>query len=353
MRTHARVMLTVLSLAAATLASSTPACAQEDDRALVVVTLPYLGDVARAVGGEHVTVEVLGPAGQDPHFVVPTPARAVVLGRADAFVETGLQLELWSERVLDLARNQQVRPGSVGHAYAATGIKPLGVPGNQTRAAGDIHPGGNPHVWLDPLNLRHVAANVERVLAAVRPARAADFARNREAFARRLEEAYYGPELLRVLGVSLLDRLRQSGRLLEFLASKQYQGQPLRALAGGWLGRALALEGMTLISYHQVWVYFQDAFGLRVVGTIEDKPGIPPSPAHLEHLQQVAAAEKTRVVVAAPFYPLSRAEGVAERIGGVAVVLPTQPGEAETKDLFDVFDTILSRLEQARAERTE
>ena len=329
------------------LAWGAPAAAQ--DKARVVTTLAYLGEVARKVGGERVTVEVLAPPGQDPHFIVPTPARAVVLGRADVLIESGIQLELWSERVIDLARNQDIRPGSGGHTYGAQGIRPLQVPRNQTRASGDVHVGGNPHVWLDPLNLKTVAKNVEAVLANVRPAHAEEFAKNRAAFAAEIDEAFFGKSLLKILGTRLLTRLQKQGRLVGFLRKKKLKGKALTELAGGWLGRALALGDMTVISYHQVWTYFEAAFGIKVVGTIENKPGIPPSPGHLSKLQAVAEARGTKVVVTAPFYPFSRAEGVAERIKGQAIVLPTQPGEEGTTDLRSLFDTIFTRIESARA----
>jgi len=344
-RSHALVFL-----GAALLAASLPApAAGQDDPLEVVTTLPYLGEVVKAVGGDRVKVEVLAPPGQDPHFIVPTPARSLQLHGADVLVENGVQLELWSERVIDGARNQRIRPGYPGHLYAAQGIRPLDVPTAQTRAAGDIHPGGNPHVWLDPLNLQKVARNVEACLAKVSPAGAASFAKNRAAFEARIDEAFFGPALLKILGPKLLHRLQQTGGLAAFLERKQYKGEPLSVQAGGWLRRARDLGGLKVIAYHQVWTYFSRAFGVEVVGTIEEKPGIPPAPAHLDALQQTASSTGARVVVIAPFYPSSRAEGVAERIGGASAVLPTQPGEEGTSDLFSMYDTIFERLEAAKA----
>lgn len=352
MRANATALLR-LALLLAALAAGAPARADDEQREPleVVTTLAYLADVARAVGGEEVHVTALAPPGQDPHFVVPSPARSVALRDADVLIETGLQLELWSERVIDGARNARVRPGAPGHLYAAIGLRPLQVPRQQTRAAGDVHVGGNPHVWLDPLNLKAIARNVERTLAKVRPAQAEAFAHNRAAFEAKVDAAFYGERLLGILGPGLLDKLQRSGRLVPFLREKKLAGEPLTAQAGGWLKRALALEGLPIVSYHQVWTYFAHAFGLEVVGTIEEKPGIPPSPAHLEALEQAARSAGARVVTCAPFYPLSRAEGVAERIGGVAVALPTQPGEEDAADVFAMFDLIFTRLEEAR-ERT-
>ena len=323
--------------------------AHEDGELHVVTTLPYLAEVVRAVGGDRVEVEALAPPGQDPHFIQPTPARSLTLSKAHVLIENGVQLELWSERVIDGARNQQIRPGYPGHLYAAVGVRPLQVPRQQTRASGDVHVGGNPHVWLDPLNLKTIARNVEQTLAGVRPGSAEAFAKNRRAFEERLDRAYFGEDLLKILGNNLLTRLQRQGTLVSFLQEKQFQGEPLVNKAGGWLGRSLELGPLKVISYHQVWTYFASVFPLEVVATIEEKPGIPPSPGHLDQLEQVAGSTGAKVVLVAPFYPLSRAEGVAERIGGTAIVLPTQPGEEGTTGLFDLFDTILERLAAAKA----
>ncbi|MGE0711533.1 MAG: metal ABC transporter substrate-binding protein [Planctomycetota bacterium] len=324
--------------------------ADDQERKLVVVTtLPYLADVARAVGGDQVTVEALAPPGMDPHFIQATPARSLVLSKADVLLENGVQLEQWSERVIDGARNQRIRPGNPGHAYCANGIKPLQVPRQQTRAAGEVHAGGNPHVWLDPLNLKRVAKNVEECLAKVRPAATELFAKNRAAFEAELDERFYGEELLKLLGARRLNLLQKRGRLRAFLQEQQFQGKPLSERAGGWLKRALALRDLKLISYHQVWIYFQNGFDIEVVATLEEKPGIPPSPAHLAQLEAAAKARGVKAIVCAPFYPFSRAEGLAERVAAQPVVLPTQPGEEGTKDIFDLFDTIFTRLEQAVA----
>lgn len=313
----------------------------------VITTLSYLAEVAKAVGGDEVSVTALAPINLDPHFVQSTPARSLTLSKADVFLESGVQLELWSERVIDGARNQAIRPGFPGHAYCAVGVKPLQVPRVQTRASGDVHVGGNPHVWLDPLNLKRIAKNVEACLARVRPGSKDAFAKRRKAFEKKIDEAYYGKDLLRLLGARRLNLLQKRGRLHAFLSEQVYKGKPLKERAGGWLKRALALSKLKLISWHQVWTYFENSFGIQVVATIEEKPGIPPSPGHLTRLEGTAKAAGVQVVVSAPFYPRSRAASFAERVGAKAIVLPTQPGEGETKGLFGLYDEIFSRLEAA------
>lgn len=341
-------MLRTATALALLLLAAAGAEAEDDKKKLVVMTtLPYLAEVARAVGGDEVSVEALAPLNLDPHFIQATPARSLSLSKADVFLENGVQLELWSERVIDGARNQTIRAGFPGHAYCAVGIKPLQVPRVQSRASGDVHVGGNPHVWLDPLNLKQIAKNVETCLARVRPTASETFAKNRKAFAQRVDEAYFGKELLRLLGARRLNLLQKRGRLRTFLQEKSYKGKPLAEHAGGWLARAIALSGLKLISWHQVWVYFEASFGIPVVATIEEKPGIPPSPGHLTRLEGTAKAAGVKLVVAAPFYPQSRAAAFAEKISGRAIVLPTQPGEAGSKGLFGLYDTIFDRLEAA------
>jgi len=339
---------TALGLALVLLTLSGAAAQDGDSKKLkVVTTLSYLGEVARAVGGDEVEVEVLAPLNLDPHFIQATPARSLTVSKADVLLESGVQLELWSERVIDGARNQQIRPGFPGHAYCAVGIKPLQVPRVQSRASGDVHVGGNPHVWLDPLNLKQIAKNVETCLARVRPGASEAFAKNRKAFAEKIDEAYFGKELIRLLGARRLNLLQKRGRLRTFLAEQRYKGEPLEAKAGGWLKRAIALSGLKLISWHQVWTYFESSFGIPIVSTIEEKPGIPPSPGHLTRLEGTAKAAGVKLVVAAPFYPQSRVAAFAERIGGTAITLPTQPGETKSEGLFGLYDTIFDRLEAA------
>jgi zinc/manganese transport system substrate-binding protein len=316
----------------------------------VVTTLPVLGDVARQVGRDLVTVVVLARPGEDPHAIEATPAHGLALRQADVFVENGVQLELWAERALDAAENPRIAPGQPGHVFAATGCQPLEVPtAAEVAAGGHVHGAGNPHVWLDPLNLIIAATNIERALVAARPASAEAFRKNREAFAARVDDAYFGAELVKVLGAAQLERLQRSGRLVAFLGEKAYKGKPLLDLAGGWLRQGLDLGGLKVVAYHRTWPFLGWAFGLETVGTIEEKPGIPPSPEHLSKLTTAAQAARVRVAICAPYEPLTRAEGVAERLPGVAVVLPTQPGEGEgTADVFALFDRILAVLADAK-----
>ncbi len=343
-------MLSRRSLLAVALLAAVSSIARGDEPVRVVATLPHLGDVARRVGGDLVTVVVLARPGEDPHAIEATPAHGLALRQAEVFIENGAQLELWADRALDAAENPSIAVGQPGHVFAATGCQPLEVPtAAEVAAGGHVHGAGNPHVWLDPLNLIVAAANIERALAAVRPSGAETFRKNREAFAARIDEAYFGAELVRVLGAAQLERLQRSGRLVAFLREKAYKGKPLLDLAGGWLRQGLDLGGLKVVAYHRTWAFLGAAFGVETVGTIEEKPGIPASPEHLSQLTAAAQAAHVKVAICAPYEPLTRAEGVAERLPGVAVALPTQPGEGEgTADVFALFDRILSLLADAK-----
>lgn len=339
----APLLLLALALTAA------PARAQETIE--VVTTLPYLADLVRRIGGEQVKVSSLAPLGEDPHSISPTPRQTAGLRGAKLFIENGVSLEPWASKLLTAARADELMPGKPGHLYAAEGVRTLDRPAADAKAeGGHLHSGGNPHLWLDPLNLVRVARNVEAALGRVAPPFKAQFRERRAAFERQLRERLYGAELLKLLGAKTLDRLHERGRLLGFLATKKYKGAALSEKAGGWIGQALALRGATLFAYHDTWRYFEEAFGLEIVGTVEEKPGIPPSPTHLSKLAQIAQARSTRVVVYAPYYAKGKSEGLASKIGGRALLLPTQPGEVEgSADVFAFYDAIFSRLSAALA----
>jgi zinc/manganese transport system substrate-binding protein len=336
------------------LALAAVSACRADEPLRVAVTLPYLADVARAVGGDQVRVDVLVRPGADPHSIEATPAHIATLREADVFVENGMQLEEWAARALESAQNARLLPGQPGHVFAATGVAALEVPTPQMLAGGgDVHRAGSPHVWLDPLNLEVVARNVEVGLSAVRPGSAAAFEQGRKAFEARIDEAYFGPELLRALGATQLRQLARSGGLRAFLQRNAYRGHPLADLEGGWLAAARSLEGTPVISYHRTWAYAAAAFGFTVTSTVEERPGLAPSPAYLERLQASATQAGVKVVVVAPYEPASRAEAVAEPLGGAAVVLPTQPGETEgTADVFAMFDAIVRLLVDAKRRTT-
>jgi zinc/manganese transport system substrate-binding protein len=338
-----RALTIVLLLAAL------PAAAADDDAKLkVVATLPDVGSIARAVGGDRVEVTTLALGYQDPHYVTPTPALMNAVSRADLFLEVGLSLEIWSERVLDGARNSKVRVGRPGHQFVSSGIRVLAVPKVVTRAQGDLHPQGNPHIWLDPLNGLLMARNTRDALTRVAPQHGPEFEANYIRFRDRLHEALYGAELTKLLGGPVLEKLDRAGKLIGFLTKKKLKGVPLIERLGGMHRTALAFRGKRAIFYHQSWVYFADRFGLDIRGYVEDKPGIAPSARHRDDLIALVKAEKIPVVAVTNYYPKRVPKAICEATGAKLVVLPNATGGEEGAGEYIPFlELLVGRLAEA------
>lgn len=303
----------------------------------VVCTLPYLGDVTKKIAPS-ATVVTLARGADDPHFLSPTPALMAQVSKADLYVENGLNLELWSERLLDSAGNPKIRPGQPGYVKATTGVKVLDVPTDLTRAKGDLHPEGNPHVWTDPLNMIPVADNIAAGLGRVDPANAATYTANAKAFKTRIEEATFGADLVKFMGGDLLVRLAIAGNLDSFLASKN-----LTDKLGGWLKQAAPLKGKPMVFYHQSWPYFINRFGVKVVGYVEDRPGIPPTAAHRDALLGLMKANNVKVVEVTTYYDDKIPTLLAQAVGGkVAKVAGDVGGTPAATDYFAYINSLLT-----------
>jgi len=252
------------------IALETPASAQ-GKKLRVVCTLPTLKSFTEEIGGERVDVIALAKGDQDPHFVTPTPVLMRKTREADLFIENGFSLELWADEVANGSGNSKIFRGTPGRIIAGAGISALEIPAVLSREFGDIHPQGNPHVWLDPLLAKVEAGNICEALKRADPAGASFYETRREDFFKRIDTALFGPELLKLLGIQKLTRLAWNGELQSFLKSNQYDGKPLAEYAGGWVKAALPLQGLKAYEFHRVWVYFARVFGLQMMGTIEER----------------------------------------------------------------------------------
>jgi zinc/manganese transport system substrate-binding protein len=323
-----------------------PLCAQNETAGVrIVATLPVLGDLARQVGGEHVSVRTLGRPNEDPHFVSGTPALMSAVNGADLFVELGLSLEVWVDNVLDGARNPRVRRGMPGHVAACAGVPRRDVPAVLTRAHGDLHPDGDPHVWSDPINARVMAAAIVAGLERVAPARRSEFRAGLQRFTDRLDEAMWGKELVAILGGDALARLALRDEVDRFLADKSYQNKTLEEYAGGWRARARPLRGMAMVGQHRSWAHFAARFGLVVAGYVEPKPGVTASAADKDALVQRAQEAEVRAVVVESFYPATAARAVAQALHVPCVVVPATVGASDDAgDYFAYLDALLHAL---------
>jgi len=314
----------------------------------VVCTLPTLRALTEEVGGDHVDVISLAKGDQDPHFVTPTPVLMKRTRDAALFIENGLSLELWADEVVNGSGNSRIFRGTPGRIIATNGISPLEIPSVITRELGDIHPQGNPHVWLDPLLAKVQAGNICEALKSADPSNAEYYEARKTDFFQRIDTALFGPELLKLLGSPKLTRLVWSGQLQSFLENNKLGGAPLTAKEGGWLKASEPLRGKRAYEFHKVWVYFSRVFGLQLAGTIEERPGIPPGPQHVRQVTERIKAENIPLILVDNFYDPSLPNNIARETGASVVLLPDQvEGEPDIKTYFDLMNHLISKMTAA------
>ena len=276
----------------------------------VVATTEDLAAIARAVGGERVQAVALCKGYQDPHFVDAKPSFMVQLSRADLFVEVGRDLEVgWAPGLLNGARNPRILPGAPGFVDASAHIQVLEVPTTVSRTQGDVHPFGNPHYWLDPANGAAMARAIRDGLARVAPADAARFAQRCADFEKQLDEA-----------------------------------------SARWKRRAadLGLAGTKVVTYHRSWSYFARAFGLEVVDFVEPRPGIPPSPNHVQGLVTEMRQQGVKLLMVDDFFDPRLPQKISRDTGVPLVILPTSVGaEDHIVTYSDLFDRLLDLIGKA------
>ena len=286
-----------------------PRWASADDRLNVVTTIETLADLSQRVGGEKVTVQSLSHGYQDPHYVEAKPSLAVALHRADVLVRVGLDLEIgWLPILVTESRNGNIQPGQLGDIDASTFIEVLDIPTTQvTRAMGDIHPRGNPHFWIPPVNAVRIAKGISERLKQLRPG----------------DKAYF------------------DGQFDKFLAD-------IKRKASQWDGEAKPLAGLKIVTYHKSWSYVSRWLKLQEDGYVEIKPGIPPSPDHLLRLISLMKAEKVSALLMEDYYNRGIAEEVASQTGAKLIPMPSDVGaRPEIKTYFDLVEAVLRNLNGA------
>jgi ABC-type Zn uptake system ZnuABC Zn-binding protein ZnuA len=276
----------------------------------VVTTIADLASLTQEVGGDRVDAIAIARGYQDPHFVEPKPSFLLLLRNADLLVVVGLELEIgWLPPLLDQSRNDRIRVGSRGYLDVSQGVEILDRPtGAVTRAMGDVHPMGNPHYWLDPANAVRIAIQISNRLTELRPADSQYFAQRLNAFKLKINEA-----------------------------NKR------------WLAQMAPYRGAKIVTYHNSWPNFARHFGLNVVGYVEPKPGVPPSPSHTFELINLMKAQHVKVIAMEPYFDLKTPQSIAAQTGATVVVLYPSVGGARsgTEDYFKLFDTNIANLVKA------
>jgi ABC-type Zn uptake system ZnuABC Zn-binding protein ZnuA len=275
----------------------------------VVTTLTDLAALTKEVGGDKVDVEPLARGYQDPHFVEPKPSFLLKLRNADLLISVGLDLEIgWLPPLITQSGNGRIQVGSPGYLDASQFAEILEIPqGKLTRAEGDVHPLGNPHYWLDPDNGRRIAKGIATKLGEMDPSDTAYFQQRYQDFANRLAAA-----------------------------DKK------------WVADMAPYRGRKVVTYHRSWPNFAKHFGLDVVGYIEPRPGIPPTPSHTIELVNLMKRENVKIELIEPYFDLKTPNSIASMTNGkVVVMMPSVGGKPEITDYFKLFDYDIAVLTKA------
>jgi len=320
------------------------------DKINVVTTLSTYADIAKYIGKDKVDVHYIVEGDQDAHFVRPKPSFAVLLSKADLFVSTGLDLELWVPSLVDMSKNDKIRSGQQGFVAAYDGINLLDKPDVLSRSEGGLHIYGNPHLTTNPLNFKIIAENITIGLEKIDPQNSDYYRKNLKQFADEINNKTFGEELVKLMGGALLTKLANNGQLIGFLKEKEYKGKMMIDYLSGWLKASLPFRGKKIVAYHKNWIYFQTLFGLDIIGYVEPKPGIPPSPKHVEELVQEMRKNEVKVLFAANYFDENKVRTICNKVGAIPVIVPMFiEGAPGTENVFKLIDLWISKLNEAFA----
>jgi zinc/manganese transport system substrate-binding protein len=275
----------------------------------VITTTEDLAAIAREVGGDKVTVESIARGYQDPHFVEAKPSFILKLGRANLLVVVGRELEIsWLPPLIQQSRNAKIQPGAEGYLDASLQARILDIPQGQiTRAMGDVHPLGNPHYWLDPENGKVIARAIADKFSQFQPN----------------DRAYF------------------QQRLADFTSR-------LDAAEKRWLALMASYKGTKMVTYHRSYTNLADRFGLDVIGYVEPRPGIPPTPQHTLDLINEMKRQNIKLVVVEPYFDLKTPNAIGRETGAQVLVVPPSVGGVKgVSDYFQLFDYDLNLLVEA------
>ncbi|MBI1373865.1 MAG: hypothetical protein GC159_14170 [Phycisphaera sp.] len=311
----------------------------------VCVTVPDLGSLVKAVGGDEVDVTSFGKGTEDPHFVEARPSFVKELSHADLLLEMGMELEMgWAPVLQKNARNGAVLTGGPGYLDCSTAITPIDVPTAPIdRSQGDVHPMGNPHYLLDPVNGIKVARLIRDRLTRLRPAAKATFDANYKAFHDKVAAALVGEPLAKAYDVEKLMILADHDKLGVFL-----QSQNQSDLLGGWMGAMAKLRGVKAVGDHNMWRYFALRFGVDLVGYMEPKPGLAPTTSHTAALVGVMKQQHVQLIISSPYFDTRHARFLAEHTDAKAVTLAHQVGATDAAgDYVSMFDHDITAITAA------
>ena len=286
-----------------------PGIARAQSKLNVVTTTEDLASIGREVGGDRVTIEAIARGYQDPHFVEAKPSFILKLQKADLLVVVGRELEIgWLPPLVQQSRNGKIQPGAEGYLDASLNALILEMPTGQiTRAMGDVHPLGNPHYWMDPENGKRIAKAVSDSFGRLRPGDRAYFEQRLADFTLRLDTA-----------------------------EKR------------WMAMMAPYKGTKVVTYHRSFPNFAERFGLEIIGYVEPRPGIPPTPQHTLDLMSEMKWLNVKLVLVEPYFDLKTPNAIGRETGARVLVMPPSVGGVkETADYFKLFDYNINLLVDA------
>jgi zinc/manganese transport system substrate-binding protein len=298
-----RITFTVLAL------SAVAAVAHAQGKLTVMTTTEDLAAIAREVGGDRITVESIARGYQDPHFVEAKPSFILKLQKADLLIAVGRELEIgWLPPLVTQSRNRKIQPGAEGYLDASARARILDIPtGQVTRAMGDVHPQGNPHYWLDPENGKSIAREIAEKLSQLQPNDRASFDQRAKDFSARIDAA-----------------------------------------GKRWLAMMAPFKGTKVVTYHRSFSNFAERFGLDVIGYVEPRPGIPPTPQHTLDLMTEMKRQNVKLVLVEPYFDLKTPNAIGRDTGAQVLVMPPSVGGVkEASDYVKLFDYDINLLIEA------
>jgi zinc/manganese transport system substrate-binding protein len=302
-------MKKIIAFAAAAFVLAVATRAQAQAKLNVMAATEDLASIGREIGGDRISIDSIAKGYQDPHFVEAKPSFILKLQKADLLIVVGRELEIgWLPPLVQQSRNNKIQVGAQGYLDASLGARILEVPTGQiTRAMGDVHPLGNPHYWLDPENGKRIAKEIADKLSELRPN----------------DKAYFDQ------------------RLADFT-------QRLDAAEKRWLGQMAPYKGTKVVTYHRSFPNFAERFGLDIIGYVEPRPGIPPTPQHTLDLNNEMKRQNVKIVMVEPYFDLKTPNSIGQQTGAQVLVMPPSVGGVkETSDYFKLFDYDINLLVSA------
>jgi ABC-type Zn uptake system ZnuABC Zn-binding protein ZnuA len=283
------------------------ASASAQSKLNVVTSTEDLASIAREVGGDRIAVESIARGYQDPHFVEAKPSFILKLQKTDLLIVVGRELEIgWLPPLIQQSRNSKIQPGANGYLDASLTASILEIPtGQLTRAMGDVHPQGNPHYWLDPENGKRVAKSIGEKLGQLRPNDQAYFDQRLGDFSSRLEAA-----------------------------QKR------------WLEQLAPYKGTKIVTYHRSFPNFAERFGLVIVGYVEPRPGIPPTPQHTLDLMNEMKRQNIKLILVEPYFDSKTPNAIARDTGAQVLTMP--PSVGGVKEVTDLLQAVRLRRQPRR-----